>query len=105
MSHLDPQPEDDKDLISAKALVTGQLSATPQETLRLLEHVLDDRSNWVAKAAELRDSMIDVVHHFNPGNKTERDLISLMAGQSREVSAMLNPPVEKVIAFGQRQAG
>jgi len=105
MSHLDTQPEDNNEVIFAKELVAGTRQAIPQDVIHSLEHVLDDRSNWIEKAAEIRDTLIDVVAQIHPCNEYERELMSIMAGQARELSAMLRPPAEDVIAFGQRKAG
>ena len=102
MSHLSPQPEDNDDVLAAKKYIAGDLIVGRLDLRRLLIAVLDDRSDWIIKTAEARDTMIDVVAQFTPCNDYERELISLMAGQAREMSAMLNPPQDKVIAFGQR---
>ncbi len=89
MSHLDPQPEDNNDVRLAKSWVSGNLSPGALECRRLMVAALDDRSNWIAKAAEIRDTMIDVTTQFTPGNETERELMRLMAGNIREISAMM----------------
>jgi len=92
MSSLNKQPEDNKNVQAAKMFAAGELNAGALEQRRLFIAITDDRSDWIAKCAELRDTMIDAASQFTPGNEVEKQLISLMAGQVREVSAMLNPP-------------
>lgn len=89
MSHLDPQPEDNASVRKAKSWISGNLFPGALESTEMMIAVLDDRSNFIAKAAEARDTMIDVVTQFNPGNEIERELIKLMAGQLKEISMML----------------
>lgn len=91
MGHLDLQPEDNCDVEKAKQYISGEINVGALESRSLLVSVLDDRSNWIAKISEVRDTLIDAVGQFTPGNETERELLSLMARQLREVSAMLSP--------------
>lgn len=90
MSHLDPQPEDNDDVLSAKRYVAGYLDVDELEARRLMIAVIDDRSNWIAKAAEMADTMADAVAQISTDDKQGRELISLMAGQAREIYGMLN---------------
>jgi len=90
MSHLDPQPEDSDDVLSAKRYVAGYLDVDGLEYRRLMIAVIDDRSNWVAKAAEMADTMIDVAATMYTRNEDESKLMSLLVGQAREIYEMLN---------------
>lgn len=80
MSHLDQKQEDTLEVTEAKRVVTRKLFSTPreQELIKLLEQVLDDRSNMVAALYEFRDSATDVLH------------ISRMEYQSGKMQAALD---------------
>jgi len=91
MSHLDPQKEDNKDVLAAKAIVQGNAEDCDKELVRLLVACLDDRSNWIAKAAEAADSLTDVVVKFQAYTDDQQDILAAAGGVSKEIYTMLEP--------------
>jgi len=91
MSHLDAKPEDNIDILAAKAIINTDARVTSPELVRLLIACLDDRSNWVAKAAEAADTLTDLVSTFQAYNETEREALATASGVSREIYTMLEP--------------
>ena len=91
MSHLDNQPEDNKNILAAKAIVRGEAQACDKELVRLLAACLDDRSNWIAKAAEAADTLTDVVVKFQAYTEDQQAILAAASGVSKEIYQMLEP--------------
>jgi len=104
MSHLDPQKEDNADILAAKEIIKGTARVTSPEVVRLLVACLDDRSNWVTKAAEAADSLTDLVCSFQAHTETQQDALSAASGVSREIYTMLDPDdsEKKVVSLANK---
>jgi len=91
MSHLNDQPEDNRDIKAAKAIAQGNAEACDKELVRLLVACLDDRSGWIAKAAEAADSITDLSIVFQACSEEQQRIMSAAIGVDREIRTMLEP--------------
>ena len=79
MSHLDPQTEDSKDILAAKAIVRGEAAACESEMVRLMKVCLDDRSNLIQMAGDAMDTMINASVTFERYSHNQDELKELQS--------------------------
>lgn len=91
MTHLDSQPEDNKQILAAKAALKSDARVLAPDIVRHLEAVLEDRLAWITKCAEARDVMMESVYVLQGHTEVQRKSLSDQHRMITEISAMINP--------------
>jgi len=89
-SRLEIHQWDSDDVRTAKRHLNGDITIGGAELRRILLAVIDDREQWVAKAAIARDVMLGRLTQHDMHAESERTLMAAMSTQVREISAMLS---------------